>query len=80
MPLSTTTVSTKGQVILPKPIRDARRWAAGTRLEVIEMPEGVLLKAVVKKARALDDVVGMLARTGPALSTDDMDAAVVAEA
>ena len=28
----TTTVSTKGQVILPKAIRDQRRWPAGTEL------------------------------------------------
>ena len=28
----TTTVSTKGQVILPKAIRQRRNWAAGTRL------------------------------------------------
>jgi AbrB family looped-hinge helix DNA binding protein len=28
----TTVVSTKGQVILPKAIRQRRRWDAGTRL------------------------------------------------
>jgi AbrB family looped-hinge helix DNA binding protein len=37
----TTTVSTKGQVILPKAIRERRSWAAGTRLVVEETPEGV---------------------------------------
>jgi AbrB family looped-hinge helix DNA binding protein len=30
----TTTVSTKGQVILPKAVRDSRHWTAGTRLVV----------------------------------------------
>jgi AbrB family looped-hinge helix DNA binding protein len=30
----TTVVSTKGQVILPKPLRDHLRWPAGTRLTV----------------------------------------------
>ena len=40
-----TVVSTKGQVILPKSIRQHRHWAAGTRLVVEETPEGVLLKA-----------------------------------
>jgi AbrB family looped-hinge helix DNA binding protein len=33
-PQATTVVSTKGQVILPKAIRDKRHWQAGTRLEV----------------------------------------------
>jgi len=36
----TTTVSTKGQVILPSAIRKRREWGAGTRLEVQETPEG----------------------------------------
>ncbi|WP_398473141.1 AbrB/MazE/SpoVT family DNA-binding domain-containing protein, partial [Tardiphaga sp.] len=30
----TTLVSTKGQVILPKAIRDQRNWSPGTRLTV----------------------------------------------
>src|SRR6202023_4209586 len=41
----TTTVSTKGQVILPKAIRQRRHWEPGTRLLVEDTPEGVLLKA-----------------------------------
>jgi AbrB family looped-hinge helix DNA binding protein len=41
---STTTLSTKGQVILPKSIREGRRWGPGTRLLVEDTPEGVLLK------------------------------------
>jgi len=40
----TTIVSTKGQVILPKAIRDQRHWGAGTRLIVEETADGVLLK------------------------------------
>ena len=40
----TTTVSTKGQIILPKAIRLKREWDAGTRLTVEETPDGVLLK------------------------------------
>ena len=41
----TTTLSTKGQVILPKALRDALDWKPGTRLVVENTPEGVLLKA-----------------------------------
>jgi AbrB family looped-hinge helix DNA binding protein len=41
----TTTVSSKGQVILPKAIRDRRNWQAGTCLVVEDTPDGVLLKA-----------------------------------
>ncbi len=78
---STTIVSTKGQVILPKTIRDQQRWSAGTRLTVEETPEGVLLKAApLFPAMTLDDVVGILRYDGKPLSLDDMDAAVAAEA
>jgi AbrB family looped-hinge helix DNA binding protein len=37
----TTTVSSKGQIILPKTIRQHRNWAPGTRLVVEETPDGV---------------------------------------
>ncbi len=40
---TTTTLSTKGQVILPKAIRDQRHWDAGTRLVIENTEAGVLL-------------------------------------
>ena len=40
----TTTISTKGQLILPKAIRDRLQWDAGTRLAVEHTADGVLLK------------------------------------
>ena len=78
---STTTVSTKGQVILPKAIRERRKWTAGTRLVVEETAEGVLLKpAPLFKPTRHEDVAGMLAYKGPAKTIEEMDAAVAAEA
>ena len=41
----TTVLSQKGQVVLPKALRDACRWNPGTRLTVRETPEGLLLTA-----------------------------------
>jgi AbrB family looped-hinge helix DNA binding protein len=77
----TTTVSTKGQVILPKAIRDQRHWPAGTKLIVEETAEGVLLKSLpVFPATAMATVFGSLRPTGPALSIDDMNAVIAAEA
>lgn len=76
----TTTVSTKGQVILPKAIRSKRHWNAGTRLTVEETPEGVLLKSepLFKPTRP-EDVFGMLKYDGPPKSIEEMDASIVAE-
>ena len=76
----TTTVSTKGQVILPKAIRERRNWPAGTRLVVEETPDGVLLKpAPVFAPRRPEDVAGMLAYRGPPKTLGAMDAAITAE-
>ena len=79
-PLSTT-VSTKGQVILPKALRHALRWQAGTKLVVKSTPEGVLLKrAPVIAVTQPGDVFGRLAFDGAPKSLEEMDAGVLAEA
>ena len=76
-----TVVSTKGQVILPKTIRDRMRWSAGTKLTVEERADGVLLKArPIFPETTLDEVFGSMRYDGPALSLEDMDAAVMREA
>src|SRR3546814_12335504 len=65
----TTVVSTKGQVILPKAIRDQRHWPAGTRLMVENTSDGVLLKPAPAFApTTVEGVFGSLAHQGPALS------------
>ena len=77
----TTTLSTKGQLILPQGIRRDRNWNAGTRLVVEDTPDGVLLRpAAVFALTRPEDVFGCLAYAGPAKSLEDMDAGVAAEA
>lgn len=77
----TTVISTKGQVILPKAIRDLRQWAPGTQLIVENTADGVLLKAVpVFPETELESVFGTLRHSGPALSIEDMNAAIASEA
>ena len=59
-----TTLSTKGQLILLKAVRDRRGWSAGERLVVEERPEGLLLRRDAPGATfpptRLEDVAGML--------------------
>ena len=77
---STTIVSTKGQVILPKAIRERLRWSTGTELIVEETTEGVLLKrkpAFV--ASRPEDVFGSLPYRGPTKSIAEMNAAIAGE-
>ena len=77
----TTTLSTKGQVILPKPVRRALRWAAGTRLVVESTTDGVLLKPEPSfpETRS-EDVFGSLACDGKPKTVREMNAGVLAEA
>jgi AbrB family looped-hinge helix DNA binding protein len=77
---ATTTVSTKGQVILPKAIRDRRKWGPGTRLVIEETADGVLLKAApIFAPTRPEDVFGMLRYSGPAKTIEEMDAGIEAE-
>ncbi|MCU4162181.1 AbrB/MazE/SpoVT family DNA-binding domain-containing protein [Acidiphilium sp. AL] len=76
----TTTVSTKGQVILPKTIREQRHWDAGTRLVVEDTADGVLLKAapIFAPTRGAD-VFASLPPIGAPKTLAEMDAAIAAE-
>jgi AbrB family looped-hinge helix DNA binding protein len=77
----TTTVSTKGRVILPKAVRDRREWNAGTRLLVEDTPDGVLLKRAPAFAPTKpEEVFGMLPRRSAPRSVEEMDRAVLREA
>jgi AbrB family looped-hinge helix DNA binding protein len=75
--MSQTVVSSRGQVVLPKAVRDKRRWKAGTRLIVEDRPDGVLLKpAESGKKLTIDDWAGIIKYKGPALSVEDMNTAI----
>ncbi len=77
----TTTVSTKGQIILPKAIRRSLRWEAGMRLLVESTPEGVVLKpAPVFAETRPEDVFARLAYDGAPITPEEMKAGVLAEA
>ena len=74
-------MTAKGQITLPKAVRDQRHWPAGTRLTVEDTPDGVLLKATPALPEiAIDAVFGSMRHAGLALSLDDMEGAIVQEA
>ena len=45
-----TKVSSKGQVVIPKAVRDRHGWDAGTELTVEDRPDGVLIRAKQAKS------------------------------
>jgi antitoxin PrlF len=54
--MSDTVVTSKGQITIPKQIRERKRIAAGTRLEVTEQGEDIVLRRSRRgrKARGKD--------------------------
>jgi AbrB family looped-hinge helix DNA binding protein len=75
--METTKLSSKGQIVLPKSVRDAHHWPPGTEFWIQEVPEGVLLKPVppVKRTQ-FSDVFGRLRYKGPAKTLEEMEDAI----
>lgn len=75
--MSTTHLSSKGQVIIPKTVRDALHWRAGQPLDVVETAEGVLLRSKPGFPRTnLEEVAGSLSYRGPEISIKAMEEAI----
>jgi AbrB family looped-hinge helix DNA binding protein len=63
--MKTTRLSSKGQVIIPKDLRDAHRWEAGQELIAIDVGDGILLKSNnAFQETALEQVAGCLKYSG----------------
>jgi AbrB family looped-hinge helix DNA binding protein len=78
--MKTTRMSAKGQVILPKSVRDAHHWQPGTEFIVENLPDGVLLRPLKPFAPShLEDVAGSLRYTGKAKTLAKMEAAIGTE-
>lgn len=76
----TTVMSTKGQLILPKAVRDRRNWKPGTRLTVEDTPDGVLINSEpLFPVTTIDEVFGCLKYEGPPKTLEEMDAGIDAE-
>lgn len=76
--MNTTKLSTKGQVIIPKPLRTAHHWEAGQELAVFDVGDGILLKPKKPfEETNIDDVASCLHYTGKPKTLDEMDAAIM---
>lgn len=75
--MSATKLSSKGQVIIPKPLRTAHNWEEGQELIVIDCGEGIMLKPKrVFKKTTVQDVAGCLKFSGKAKTIEEMDEAI----
>lgn len=78
--IAKTTLSAKGQVVIPKDVRDELGFRAGQSLDVIRMGSGVLLRpAFQKSGRSTEDILAAMREIagsydGPPVSIEDMNA------
>lgn len=76
-----TRLSSKGQVIIPKEVRERHGWRPGAELDVEDRGDAVVLRAAGTFPRtAVEQVFGCLKYGGPPLTVEQMDAAVAREA
>ncbi len=76
-------MSSKGQVVIPKTVRDRHGWSDGTPFDIVETPQGILLRprpALKKGSLSLDEVLTRIrARvkyTGPLVTIEEMNTSI----
>lgn len=72
-----TKLSAKGQVVIPKDVRDRLGWLQGSALEVVETAGGVLLRRTSERskmtvAQAREHIGRVVNYTGPPLALDQL--------
>ena len=73
----TTKLSSKGQIVLPKSVREARHLLPGTEFVIQQVSEGILLKPIPSVERTeFSEVFGMLRYKGPAKTLQEIEHAV----
>lgn len=74
--MSTTHLSSRGQIVIPKSIREAHNWTAGQEFEIVESGNALVLRP--KKPfpeTTLDEVVGCANYDGPRIPTEELSGA-----
>lgn len=76
--MATATLSSKGQVTLPREVRAALGVSAGDRLDFIRLEDGNY--AIVPASHSIRALKGLLPRPARAVSIEEMEAAIEAGA
>lgn len=72
-----TTLSTNGQIIIPKDVRERHGWRPGLSLEVVEQGDSVLLRpARTLRRTTVDDLFGCLPYRGRSRTQEETEAGV----
>ncbi len=75
--METTRLSSKGQVIIPKPLRAAHQWEAGQELIAVDVGDGILLKPKKPfQETTLAEVAGSLKYQGKPKRLEELEDAI----
>jgi AbrB family looped-hinge helix DNA binding protein len=76
--MATTRLSSKGQLIIPKEVRDRHGWHEGTELEVEDRGDVVVLRGAPRAfpSTAVEQVRGCLRYEGPPVPLERFDEAI----
>ncbi len=72
--MTTAVVTSKGQITIPKPVRDGLGVESGDRVEFVELERGVY--TVVAATRDIRDLKGVIPKPAKPVSVEDMNKAV----
>lgn len=80
LPVEITRLSSKGQIVLPKSIRESHGWMPGTEFVIEDSGGGILLRPTARvSATSLEDVVGCLRYKGKPKTISQMERAIAPE-
>lgn len=74
MMAATVRLSSKGQIVIPKDVRDSLHWGVGVELILVTTEHGVMLQTKPKQQRRLPakSLRGFLQHTGAPVSTETL--------
>jgi len=76
--MATATLTSKGQLTLPKSVRERMGLDSGDRVEFVEVTDGVF--NIVAATRDVRELRGMISKPKEAVSLDDMNRAIARRA
>ena len=72
--MTSAVITSKGQITIPKPVRDGLGVESGDRVEFVELERGVY--TVVAATRDVRDLKGMIPKPAKPVSVEEMNKAI----
>lgn len=72
-----TRLSTKGQVVIPREVRERHGWSAGTEIWIEDRDDHIVLRAAPEPPEStLDEIAGATGYEGPRKSLEEIKAGI----